>query len=139
VRITRLVGTVVLPGFVSTVFFFTSRGFFDSPGHWGLSVAVPGPLVFVNVTWLAALAGTGTLAAYWSRLAGGGPWARAVSATLPSLWQISNLILALVILPWQPGVSLPRTLTGLLRAAVPGAALLLGALPFLWAHPRRTA
>lgn len=84
----------------------------------------PGVLVFIP--WLLALIAVGGIGAYWCRRAGGGLWERVLVVLFPVVAQVAVLP---VIAPTAPA---DRILAGVLaRVVIPGAALLLGALPFL--------
>ncbi len=85
------------------------------------------------VPWLASLPFCGALAAYVCRRAGGDPWTRLASASFPAAAYLGFFALVLPIACFGPHF-VPWGAVAVVVCAwvlIPGAALLLGALPFL--------
>jgi len=102
-------------------------------------------LLLFYVPWLVALPVIGALGAYWSRRAGGGHQAGIAAGLFPA-WAMAILFLTMWPLGWliesyvrqvPARVNLSALALYLLNwGLIPGAALLVGALPFLrLAHP----
>ena len=98
---------------------------------------VEGGAVAVGILWLVSLLPCGTLGAYLSRRAGGSRWNLIVASLFPSLTMLAVFCLVLPIGIFFEGntyiIHHPRYfgLALLLWTVVPGASLLLGALPVL--------
>ncbi len=104
-------------------------------GHFG-SVVNYFP-VMISLPWLCVLPFLGAASAYFSRRAGRGRALRVTAGVFPALVFLAAI---LVVVPLSFGISgvpginaiLPAIATGALSwAVIPGAALLLGVLPFL--------
>ena len=101
--------------------------------HW-----IDGGAVAMGYAWLVSLLPCGALGAYLSRRAGGSRWRSITASLFPSLVMLGLFSLGLPIgiffehnryiihHPWDFGLAL------LVWVVVPGAALLIGALPVLW-------
>lgn len=95
------------------------------------------------IPWFVALIVVGALAAWWSRRAGGAVRERLEAALLPSLaMTILFTVLFAISLPFEHHHSLGWMVVAYLVmllawAVLPGAGLLLGALPFLGPGPAR--
>jgi hypothetical protein len=84
--------------------------------------------------WLATLPFCGALAAYFSRRAGGDLWKRLATASFPASAYLGCIALVFLVTRFTPDHSAPLGVTAIVIATwalIPGAALLLGALPFL--------
>lgn len=98
----------------------------------------PGAMT-LYLPWLAALPICGALSAYLSQRAGGDMRTRLAAASFPVLWL---LLLAVPMLPvefahqdFSPWALVYFVLGMINWVAIPGCALLLGALPFLFNSP----
>ena len=99
--------------------------------------------LFLYSFWLLALPPLGALGAWWSKRAGGGRWERALAGILPAspvtvVSAVAAFPVAFVLDSHFPlRLLLSSTATALLNwTIIPGAALFLGALPFLRQQPQ---
>jgi len=131
--------TLLLPGLITltlaSVSLMVMQLFaFSTPRvHW-----VDGGAVAIGFVWLASLLPCGALGAYLSRRAGGSRWNSIIASLFPSLIMLGVFCTVLpigVLIERNPFIlHHPRYfgLALLVWIIVPGAALLLGALPVLW-------
>jgi len=131
--------TLLLPGLITltlaSVSLMVMQLFaFSRPRvHW-----VDGGAVAIGFVWLASLLPCGALGAYLSRRAGGSRWNSIIASLFPSLIMLGVFCTVLpigVLIEGNPFIlHHPRYfgLALLVWIIVPGAALLLGALPVLW-------
>jgi hypothetical protein len=131
--------TLLLPGLITltlaSVSLMVMQLFaFSRPRvHW-----VDGGAVAIGFVWLASLLPCGALGAYLSRRAGGSRWNSIIASLFPSLIMLGVFCTVLpigVLIERNPFIlHHPRYfgLALLVWIIVPGAALLLGALPVLW-------
>ena len=107
----------------------------DRIDHPNLTLRRPIPVTF-NLPWLAMLILVGAAGAYLAQRADAPRKTRLVVATSPAL--LLGIVMLLLLLPWRFAVEgYPWAFTFFAidagnLAVVPGLALLLGALPFLW-------
>jgi hypothetical protein len=83
--------------------------------------------------WLAILPFCGALGAYLSRRAGGDRWARLATASFPAAAYLGCFILIFLVTRFGPDRFVSLSALGVVVSTwvvIPGAALLLGALPF---------
>lgn len=91
----------------------------------------------ISYPWLVTLPFFGALAAYWSRLTGGNIRSRLLAAAFPALAMGAFLFLMILLSPLvdrHVPLSVKLFLMGIFTVGwviIPGAALVLGALPFL--------
>lgn len=105
----------------------------------------PGISILFYVPWLAILPVVGALATYWSRSQGGSVGVRLTAAlfTVVTMATIFILLMPVVVLvdrhvPWSTFmISWTASMVG--WVLVPGAALIVGALPFLKGVPREAS
>jgi len=101
--------------------------------------------LLLYVPWLVALPVFGALGAYWSRRAGGRVRARIAAGVFPVLMLAAafGMILPIALIfeghGWRMFQAKALVIFLLQWVMIPGAALLLGALPFLRNHASETA
>jgi hypothetical protein len=103
------------------------------------------PVMVFYWPWYLFLPVAGAIGAYGSRRAGGGVWGRVVAGLFPAASLVTLMLLSFLVALFVDrqvplNVKLPALLIYLLGwGVVPGAALLLGALPFLKGRPHEPA
>jgi|GEM_PF-2476893 hypothetical protein len=101
-----------------------------------------GPVcLFFSLPRLLAHAFIGGIGAYWSCRAGGSSRHRLLAALTPALWQTGAVVEVVTKGAVVGRLASWAVITSALldRAVIPGVALLVGALPFLWMGRRRAA
>ncbi len=130
-----------IPGAVTLTLSVISYRVLSGALGWGGSPDF-GPLhVYVDFRYLLSLPFIGVLGAYWSVRAGGMWCDRLLAATFPAICQLT-VVAALAVNDVMVGHSMSWNLVisaVVQRALIPGVALLVGALPFLWMHGRPVA
>jgi hypothetical protein len=122
-----------LAGLVALILSLTSYRLFGGILRWTGSQSLGYLDLHFVFLYLLALPFIGAIGAYWLSRAGGTLRYRVLAALLPALWELASVVVVKVngvkvgfSISWSSVIS-----AAVSRALIPGAALILGALPFL--------